>query len=208
MVHAHRAHCSTQIGRIDQQAHISFQVCAPRFLSHVLELGKIGPIQNKICHLRVAGLSQCIPGLLQCLGQCLRQCAEMVFRQCLFQGLHRGAACVVVQMGSIGSHCCRLQCNFCIMIVIFEPEDIHQLRFRGHAADLLVNLRAPRIQRRIHFVGIHGGQIFITAVGQQLCRIPIAGCIQHPVHSVPVQHLGFSGPQHRCQTQIIPVCYF
>ena len=89
------------------------------------------------------------------------------------------------------------------MVVILAAEDIDELRLGDDAGELPVDLDQMRLERGVHLLRAHPGEIAVAAFLRDLCRFLDARGGEHALHAVFVEHGRLPRRQHRGQGKII-----
>ena len=128
-----RPHQRAQVGRVDHGADVVLQIGTAALLRQRAQLGEIGPVKNEITALWVAGFRQHIRSLLGGVGHFLGQ--ELPITAFRVLPLHiRGADAAGVHQQTAAAAI--LQQRLDVVIVVFQPENIQQLRLRHKAGDI------------------------------------------------------------------------
>ena len=109
---------------------------------------------------------------------------------------------------ALHAHGLRLDERLGIVIVILEAEQLHELRLRDHALDLIEQRRDVRLERSAGRLCGQAAQVAIAAFLQDLGRFVIRGRIDHALHTLSGEHFGLAGCQHCRNRKVIRIFYF
>ena len=71
-----------------------------------------------------------------------------------------------------------------IVVVILEAEQLHELRLRDHALDLIEQRRDVRLERSGGRLRGQAAQVAVAAFLQDLGRLVVRGRVDHALHAL------------------------
>ena len=158
-------------------------------------LGVAGAIQIKVAFLGIAGGGQDLFRRLQrpAAGVGQRTGFAMLhgtlYRvQRIAPGVNEHAAGILAGMGTLD------EC-FEIVIIIFHPEYIYNIRIGRHGGKLGKGFRSCGAERLGEGIHIRLFQSGVAALGKHLCGVFIGAGFQHPLHAFPAEHPVFHAPE-------------
>ena len=207
--HAARAHGSAQVRAVDLQLHIaSGKAAVAQAVGKREHLREIRAVELEVRCLRIGRARQDRGGADHGLRQNGRDVAVVLLEKRREQFLRRHGAALRQDRIALHAHRPRLDERLGIVVVILEAEQLHELRLRDHALDLIEQRRDVRLERSAGFLRGQAAQVAVAAFLQDLGRLVVRGRVDHALHALSGKHFGLAGCQHCRNRKVIRIFYF
>lgn len=155
-------------------------------------LREIRAVKRKVRRLRIGRAREDRSGIDHGLCQNGRDVAVVLFIERGVQLLRRHRAALRQNRAAVRAHGLCLDERLGVVVVVLEAEQLHELRLRDHALDLVEQRRDVRLERSAGVLRAQTAQVAVAAFLKDLGRLLVRGRIDHALHALSGKHLGLA----------------
>ena len=208
LAHAQGAHHAAQVGRVHGDADVSGQEGAARLVGDVGHVGVAGPVQHEVGQLGVTGGAQHFSGLPGGGLEDARQTTQVAGTELFRQLLHLHPPGGHQQPLGVRAHGLGLEQGLDVVVVVFDLENLQNLRMRGGGGEILQRLVPLLGQHPVQLIQIHSGHVGPAALGEDLDRVLRRSGLQHALQPLAVEEIALHGLDAGGEEEVVGVFDF